>query len=306
MTTMHYKVWIKNGNSLATHWHALFRFSDTFAFIARLMNHSAITERFPKIQKSIENVRQEDSNIDYVISELGSALGVPPVSFAGGLGAALWAVDLHLTAMSRGVKRVSNNMFEDAPDSFWVPNNEGQWTTGPSVQGIFPSAAFITDFVGKGESLGKAVEVEVPGQPEDFSAYAMYDLMSEELARVALVNLKVWNESSPQPRENAAITFDVGFGAESVTVKRLHSQKGASAVGFDLGGPEQNVTWAGEQWSFKVDEGKGHFPAGGSVQEILFAQDGQVTVTVPDSEAVIVYVDGGLLGFLEQAFDVDA
>lgn len=267
------------------------------------MNHSAITERFPKIQKSIENVRQEDSSIDYVISELGSALGVPPVSFAGGLGAALWAVDLHLAAMSRGVKRVSNNMFEDAPDSFWVPNNEGQWTTGPSVQGIFPSAAFITDFVGKGESLGKAVEVEVPGQPEDFSAYAMYDLISEGLARVALVNLKVWNESSPQPRGNAAITFDVGMDVETVTVKRLHSESGASAVGFDLGGPKQNVTWAGEQWSFKVDEGKGHFPAGGSVQEILIVQNGQVTVSVPDSEAVIVYVEGGLLEFLEQVFD---
>ncbi|CAG8427349.1 unnamed protein product [Penicillium salamii] len=275
---------------------------DNDALQDRLMNHHAIAERFPKIQKGIEYVHQEDNKIDFVISELGAALGVPPVSWAGGLGAGLWAVDLHLTAMSRGVKRVSNNMFEDAPDSFWIPNDEGQFTTGPSVQGIFPSAAFITDFVGKGDSLGKVVEVDVPGQPQDFSAFAMYDLQSEELARIALVNMKVWNENSNQTRGNASVTLNVGNGVESVTIKRLHSDKGSAGVGFDQGGPEHNVTWAGEQWSFKIDEGKGHFPTGESVQETVAVINGQVTVAVPDTEAVIIYIKGGLLGFLEQVF----
>ncbi|KAJ6091652.1 hypothetical protein N7467_003621 [Penicillium canescens] len=264
---------------------------DSQALQDRLMNHHAIAERFPKMRRGIEYIHKADSNIGFVISELGCALGGPPISFAGAFGAALWAVDFHLTAMARGVKRVSNTMRPEATHSFWVPNDIGPQTSGPSVQGVFPSAAFITDFVGKGDSLGKVIEIDVPGTPQFFSAFAMYNLQSGKLARVALVNLKQWDHNSKDDRGSAEVILNVDAGVGSLHARRLHAEKGTSAMGFDLGGHGDNVTWAGEQWSHTVDGGKGHFVDGSMVQEKVTVENGHGTVSVLDSEAIIVYFD---------------
>lgn len=226
------------------------------------MNHTAVTNRFPAIEDNIRYIRNSDDKIAFIISETGSVIGAKPVSFSAAFGAALWAVDSHLVAMSRGVKRVSNTMRPEATHAFWIPDDSRtKKTKGPVVQGIFPSAPFITDFVGN-YTLGQVVEIEVPGQPDLFGAFAMYGLESGKVERVALVNLEEWYPVSGSGRGNATITFNVGDEGGSVIVRRMHADKGSSAMGFDLGGSDDNVTLAGEQWTYKVDHGKGHFPAG--------------------------------------------
>jgi hypothetical protein len=182
-------------------------------------------------------------------------------------------------------------MRPEATHSFWVPNDMGPQTSGPSVQGVFPSAAFITDFVGKGDSLGKVIEIDVSGTPQFFSAFAMYNLQSGKLARVALVNLKQWDHNSKDDRGSAEVILNVDAGVGSLHARRLHAEKGTSAMGFDLGGHEDNVTWAGEQWSHTVDGGKGHFVDGSMVQEEVTVENGHGTVSVLDSEAITVYFD---------------
>lgn len=260
------------------------------------MNHKAITARFPPIDKTIEHIKQNGNKVDYVISETGSAIGNADVSFSGSFGAALWAVDFHLYAMTRGVKRVSNTMRPEATHAYWIPvdpyappfaekNPKNQKTTGPAVQGMFPSAPFIADFVG---TQGKVVEISVPGSPEHFSAYALYDEKTGSVKRVALVNLVVWSPSIGKERGNAHITLTSGQGFKAATVRRMHSDNGAAGKGFDLGdSPHDNVTWAGEQWTYKVDQGQGHFPHGKEDEDATI-KDGKVTVKVPDSEAIIV------------------
>lgn len=264
------------------------------------MNHKVITGRFPPIDNTINHIKADGNKLDYVISETGSAIGNADVTFSGAFGAALWAVDFHLYAMTRGVKRISNTMRPEATHAYWIPSNpfpkmapKDQKTKGPSVHGMFPSAPFIADFVG---TQGKVVEVPVPGSPETFSAYAMYDVNSGALKRVALVNLVEWNPSMPRHRGHATISLDFGDGFEEATedglqpasVHRMHADNGAAAKGFDLGGFHDNVTWAGEQWTFKVDTGRGHFPHGKENEPVTINDDGKATVTVPDSEAVIV------------------
>lgn len=253
------------------------------------MNHTAITDRFPIIERNIKSVHEDDGEMAFVLSEVGSAIGETPANFSSGFGAALWAVDFHLASMSRGVKRISNTMRPESTHSFWIPDNSGgKSTMGPSVQGLFIAAPFVTDFVGNG-SLGQVVEVEVPGKPDLFSAYAMYSRDSSQLQRVALINLRQWYPDLSDNRGHAVFTLELG-SAQSATVRRMHSERGVFAVGFDQGGPEENVTWAGEQWAWNIDKGQGHFPRG-LEEETVESNNGKIEVTVPNSEAVIVFFD---------------
>lgn len=89
------------------------------------MNHTAVTNRFPAIEDNIRYIRNSDDKIAFIISEPGSVIGAEPVSFSAAFGAALWAVDFHLVAMSRGVKRVSNTMRPEATHAFWIPDDSG-------------------------------------------------------------------------------------------------------------------------------------------------------------------------------------
>jgi hypothetical protein len=73
------------------------------------MNHTAITARFPIIDKDIKYIQDNHNSLAYIISETGSAIGAPHVNFSASFGAALWAVDFHLVAMSRGVKRIKHD-----------------------------------------------------------------------------------------------------------------------------------------------------------------------------------------------------
>ncbi|KAJ5166815.1 uncharacterized protein N7482_005596 [Penicillium canariense] len=68
------------------------------------MNHTAITDRFPIIDKNIEYIDENDENA-FVIPETGSIIGTKPVNFSAPFGAALSAVDFHL--LSQSAKRVS-------------------------------------------------------------------------------------------------------------------------------------------------------------------------------------------------------
>lgn len=250
------------------------------------MNHKTIADRFPPIDTAIKYIQENEKSLDFVISETGSIIGGEPIVKSGGFGAALWAVDFHLTAMTRGVKRISNTQRPEATHAFWVPDRSGKKNSpGPAVHGIFPSAAFIADFVGKGD--GKAVEIQVAGSPQYFSAYAMY--ASGKLRRVALVNLKQWYPDSKEDRGHAAVTLDVGASGKA-TVQRMHADRGSVAMGFDLGGSDDNATWAGEQWSYKIDQGKGHFSHGKEHEEAK-VEKGALEVKVPDSEAIIVSFD---------------
>ncbi|KAK8852021.1 hypothetical protein PGQ11_014500 [Apiospora arundinis] len=131
------------------------------------------------------------------------------------------------------------------------------------------------------------------------SAYAVYGA-NNKLQRVALVNMRLYNgtaaeDNGGQKRTSEVFRLPVGDSdVKEVKVRRLHADLGAAALGFDYGGPQHNVTWAGEQWSKKVDDGQGHFPLGsakdGAVVQMVKVEGGVAAVEVPDSEAVIVSI----------------
>jgi hypothetical protein len=258
-----------------------------------LMSHADIVSHLQPYLKVVDWIKKKQKPYPLVLSEVGSAIGGSPVSFGGGFGAAIWAVDFHLASMTRGVQRICNTMGPDSTHSFWLPTETGHQTTGPAVQGIFPSAAFIVDFVGKNDTLGTVSNLT--SNARYLSAYAAYGLDSNKPMRIALINLREWHESDTPavstPRGFYNVTLSVSDSAKSVTVKRMQSEKGSLARGFDQGGHGENVTWAGEQWSYKVDNGKGHFVSGPQ-EESMDVDQGRVHIFVHDTEAVIVFLSG--------------
>jgi hypothetical protein len=255
-----------------------------------MINHKAIVDRFAMYAPSMEAARSQ--GIAYAITEDAAVLGGAPTSFSGGFGYALWAVDFNLAAMARGVSRVTNLAGRpSAKRVFWVPDGSaGEANPGPHVRAPFPAAMFVADFVGMGGP--EAVKELVIGGADLLSAYAMYDDETRRLERVALVNMRLYNGTSSGEQERPKETFQVAVpdGVKSARVRRLRADLGVASMGYDFGGPEHNVTWAGEQWTYAVDQGSGHFPSGGVVEKMIEAQAGTVTVVVPNSEAVILFM----------------
>ena len=248
------------------------------------MNHAAIVDHLKPYANDVSSI----GSLPLVISETGSAIGNSPIGFGGGFGAALWAVDVHLAAMARGIKRICNTQEPAATHSFWVPDDSSNHTQGPAVQGVFPAAAFITGFVGKDDLLGKVVELPVSGDTK-FSAYALYNLRSDRPQRIALVNLHEWNTNSTSKRGMTQVTLDVGDKFKSAVARYMSSESGSFARGYDVGGQDEVVAFAGEQWSYKLDQGKGHFISNSQEQVTkLSVKNGKVTVPVQDTEAVLV------------------
>lgn len=253
------------------------------------MNHSAITSRFVGYERSIDYIKQQYPGVQYVLSETGAAIGSPgpPLDFADAFGSALWSVDFNLAAMVRRVDRIADSGRPAAGHSSWVPDNSSD-NQGPSVRAPFAVDPMMADFIGK--TAHRVVELSISGTPDLMSAYGGYIAATGKLGRVALVNMHLWRDDGNTPRPVRQIKVPVGDGLTQVKVQRLRAEQGAGALGYDLGGPSGNVTWAGEQWTWKIDKGQGHFPSGKTEEETVAVRNGVAQIAMPDSEAAIVWI----------------
>lgn len=273
----------------AWHWYQLNRACSTLAEQQMyLMNHSAIKTVFSPRISDIAYLKTQNPAVQFVFSETGSGTQ-SLVEMQAGFGAALWCVDYQLYCMTQGVARVDATHRPAALHSYWVPDDSaGDVNPGPHVRGVWHALPFIADFIGR--NPGKVVEVDLGS--DVLSAYVMYNAETDAVARVALINLNIWVEGQ-STSSRGSVVFSIPFnnsGTRSLSVKRLRSDAGAQAMGFDYGGPLQNITWAGEQWSYSVDLGKGHMP-GISAEETVQITNGTVEVEVWDSEAAVVYFE---------------
>ncbi|KAK6189671.1 hypothetical protein LQW54_013034 [Pestalotiopsis sp. IQ-011] len=256
---------------------------------ARMLNHEVISARLDNYTESISASHAQ--GLPYYIDEDAAVLGGAPPHFQSGFGYTLWAVDFNLLCMTRGVARVNNLAGRPSANrQFWVPDSSAADTnTGPQVRAPFPAAALVADFIGAdGDTAVQEVDL---GRPY-LSAYAAYDDVSGDLLRLALVNMRLYNGTLEGERGSENFNITLPAGVTSVAVQRLHADLGAAALGFDYGGPASNVSWAGEQWSYGIDYGNGHFATGSQVTETVEVVGGNATVNVLNSEAVIVYING--------------
>ncbi|KAH8881953.1 hypothetical protein GQ53DRAFT_772850 [Thozetella sp. PMI_491] len=291
-----------NNNSLskyaAEHYYQTAGPVDTFAKLqSLLMNHTInIRAGLPGRVKSINYLRQNFPNVPYIISEWGDTLN-GPINFTTCFGAALWVIDFDLLAMTRGVARVAHTQGPYTSHSLWVPAQQANGVNKgpPQVRPVFAATAFVADFIGNTTSPGHVAELSIGGNRSDFvGAYAIYEntqaSTSPGPSRVALLNMKLWNLKGGADAARGHVTYVLPVtksGTKTLQVRRFVTEAGAAAMGFDAGGVTENVTWAGEQWSKTVDNGKGHFTTGGETVETLNVADGYAEVEVRDTEAVM-------------------
>lgn len=248
------------------------------------MNHTHISETFETYVTNINYLASSHSNISLILSETGSALG-GDVGLTTSLGAALWSVDFHLYAMSVGVQRIGGSQRPATAHALWTPipgvlNNNPT----PQVRSPFYAQPFIADFIGIPEPHSV---LNLDLNSDVLSAYAMYH--NSVLSRVALVNLQMWTKSSGTTRGSQTFAVSVPSGISTVMVQRLHADAGALATGYDYSlDASQNITWAGMQWTYTLDNGKGHISD--VISTNVSVVNGVANVVVPDSEAVIVYL----------------
>ena len=258
-----------------------------------VMSHDAIVNKFQSgYSAGLQYIEANDPAVSWIISESGTSLIGPPLEFQDAFGGALWVVDFELYCMSQGVKRVDQTGRPAAPHSLWVPDdsangpsNGKEQNIGPQVRGPYYGLPLVADFLGS--SPGPVTEV----LSEDLAtAYATYDSNDGSVTRVALVNLKFWSADVGGAR--GSTTFEIPMAVKSITsvkVQRLQAEAGAHAIGYDNQGEDGMITYAGETWSYQLDQGKGSTVAGVPAQETVDVCDGVASITLRHSEAALVY-----------------
>jgi hypothetical protein len=264
-----------------------------------LLNHTATVAKFANgYAQDLTYLATRAPEIDYILSETGSSLIGPPLLFQDSFGAAIWAVDFNLYAMSMGVKRVDASQRPAAHHSLWVPDESTnsaslgeEQNLGPQVRGPWFAVPLVADFVGK--EPGRVMRL---WENEMGSAYGMYGLEGR-LVKVAVVNMRYWSKDTgglDGEVERGNLMFEIpvsDLSVKTVEVKRLRAETGAHALGYDAGGDEQMITWAGETWSYDLDNGHGHFVDGVARSETVEVCNGVAVVSVEDTGAAIVFLD---------------
>lgn len=178
--------------------------------------------------------------------------------------------------MSIGIAGISNQVGEskwnfapfDARPSKIVPT---------AVRPMWYGMVAAIDFLGNDTSLPTRVAPLSTPAESGVTAYASYS--GDDLARIALLNLELWDEllNPEEERTNATVQLDgLPDSVKTVQIKRLTGPGGLSL---------SNVTWGGESWTYQ-SEGKPEMT--GPEVEILKVEKGSVNVTVAATEAVVV------------------
>jgi len=193
-------------------------------------------------------------------------------------GAALWQVDFMLYSMTLNVSRVHIQSGYGFDFSLWQPS-EFDYTPA-AVYANYYAHLYVADFISTSGAM-QAMELPVSPTSDTLTAYAAYE--HGNIQRVALVNMDYFDGTSTSSSDRPSQTFSIAVpsSVHSVTVRTLTGGDDG-AMAFDTA----NITWGGESFSLDQD-GVGQMVA--MANSTVQAQNGQVNVVVPASEAAMVY-----------------
>ncbi|KAI0170236.1 beta-glucuronidase [Pestalotiopsis sp. NC0098] len=243
-----------------------------------LMNMTTTHTHLDQFRRRIDWLAANKPDIAFVLSEVGNSLDATnSYKYQARLGSALWQADFYLYAMSIGVARINYQQIMHAGYNLWLPVASAGFEA--QVFANFYSQPFVADFIGtSGEAKVQQLDIDGGETQTNLAAYGAFE--GGALKRVAIMNLQYWNEtSSGTHRPSTSIDLSVPGNVTQVTVDRLTSPAGAGA-GADT------ITYAGSQWTYES--------LGLEVQgirnnsSILDVTDGAVTISINDSEALLV------------------
>jgi hypothetical protein len=198
----------------------------------------------------------------------------------------LWNVDFALWCVSQGIHRVHMHQGTNYRYQSWQPIQTNITTLGTKAPyyGNIAVATFLGDL-----TKGNVSVANLPLTNSYESAYAAY--VNYKLARVAVVNMRGYNYTvngtssivNPVARPSLSYEFQVPPGYnDKVKIQRL-SANGSDAI--------TGITFDGYSYNYELRLGKPVRLGNVTVGETAEVQNGIVSITVPDSSAVILNFD---------------
>ena len=141
----------------------------------------------------------------------------------------------------------------------------------PHTRGPYYGMVLAADFIGTAPDFRvKNIQLKA----ENLSAYAGYT--SGFLAKIAIINLDVWNPKAGAKRPVQEVILDLPQHVTNIEVQKL---TGPGVDSF------QNMTYAGIEWTYE-NRGAGVMVVNST--EILKVNKGTVNVNIQASEAIVV------------------
>jgi hypothetical protein len=231
-----------------------------------------------------------------IMGETNSLYNQGKPGLSNSFGAALWGVDFNLYCASVGIRRVHMHMGTNYRYQSWQPVTTDLDSIGTKAPyyGNIAVAAFLGHIPTSPVSVA-----HIPLSETTEAAYAAYTSTkgstgANTLARMMVLNMQSYNStvdgeglsplpaSDVTPRGSKNYTFVLGptLAGRKVQVSRLWAN-GSDAI--------TGITWDGWSYNYELDEGKpvklGNVTVG---ETTVVGKDGSVSVSVPDSSAVIL------------------
>jgi Glycosyl hydrolase family 79 C-terminal beta domain len=141
----------------------------------------------------------------------------------------------------------------------------------PHTRGPYYGMILVADFIGKTPDF-RVKNIEL--NHKNLSAYAGYN--SGSLAKLAIINLDIWNPHAGAQRPTQKVTLDLPEHVSTIEVQKL---TGPAVDSFD------NMTWAGMEWTY---ENRGVGVKVLNNTETLEVHNKTVEVSIQASEAIVV------------------
>ncbi|KAL7823636.1 glycoside hydrolase family 79 protein [Trichoderma gracile] len=259
-----------------------------------LMNHTrtvgSVEGHLPEYN-AIFTTAQAQKATPLIFGECNSLYNQGRPGLSNTFGAALWGIDFNLYAASVGFKRVHMHMGTNYRYQAWQPVETDLASRGTKA----PYYGSITVAATLGNSALLPVSItNLPLPDAREAAYAAHyssGLLKGHLARITVLNMRGYNTTvdgqglepvpSPPPRPSQKYTFAVSgvHNGARVGVQRLLAN-GSDAI--------TGITFDGWSYNYELDKGRPVRLHNVTVGETAVVRNGQVTVDVPDSSAVLL------------------
>ena len=195
-------------------------------------------------------------------------------------GASLWTLNFFLYMATLNVSSVQMHMTDNSNASAWQPIN--LYGKDPFVRPQYYAHAAVAQIVGNGNGTTQIGALDVGGAGGAYAgrirAYSAY--ANGALQAIVMINSKQANASDSG---KGSFTFNLNWGTENANKKIYLSYLTAQGADSLYG-----TTWNGISYS---DEDGKPSVVDESVYEFGLDGNGQATVTVRDSEAVVANLD---------------
>ena len=232
------------------------------------MNHANIVTRMEQEVTNMKVMHSIAPSLPYIIGEGNSITQGGVDGLSNQFAASLWTLDYILAAASRGIRRVVFHNGVDALYTAWQPvdSSKGAKGTRAPYYGLISAAAMIA----KNKNLQI---VNARTQNPYHSVYGAYS--NGKLVRLAILNMK---EYAGDGAARGAAQFTVTIGSDGEwTALRLKANDSRDKTNMSFNG------WKYDYPGKPVKEA-------GWVKETIKTSGGKLTVTLPDTEAIILYV----------------